>query len=586
MSSYSANALIPCSPDSSTSRFRRSRYELAILLAIPGVILFALRSSPYFRQNNGDPFIYIGYARDLPGHIERYGYSYWSVRFGIILPMRLFLHIFGDLGGYIALRYLLYLLAIVPMYYALYPLGRWNAFVGPVLFVANPVTAEAILSSYPDTFVVPYLAASVALLLIALRQTGWKYYSIIPSCGALAGMSINSNAGTLAIFGIIFVVFLVFVALYARQRLAKQLFVTAGLLAFGILFVSGLGALYYFIRFGDGNIFSTTLAASRTIALSKFWRSPSYGWMTNRRFIYAPILALGATTLLYRRLGTGSAYLGTIAFLGLCCFGTVAFFWVQQFVFNGYTLEEAFYYSYVIGPMSLLVGCIWSVSRASDESRPALSACGFLVVVAYVSQLFEISSFVIFVVMCILALSALRSLPSHVGWGVAIVVIYLCWGATPRTVPAISGAPFQYEPHYERAFGQPDRSGLDAYLLASRLADFVPSRAGSQPPLIFWYKRGDAMLDSVQASYLWELTTVQQSPSSGMPALNTADLKRLRAIEGGYLVMLAHSEQEIADGRRSLQFNGVSAEPTQPVSMMKEGSSSVAVEVLHVIDVP
>jgi hypothetical protein len=585
MSSYSASALIEPDPETSASRFRGLGYELAILLAMPGVILFALRTSPFFRGNNGDPFIYVGYARDLPGHIQRYGYSYWSVRFGIIFPMRLFLHVFGDLGGYIVLRYVLYLLAIVPMYFALRPFGRWNAFVGPIFFVANPVTSEAILSSYPDTFVVPYLVACVALLVIAFRQSGWRFYSIIFACGALAGMSINSNLSSVALFGISFAVFLVFLALGDRQRLFVRLVVSAGLMVFGILLVSGLGALYYRVRFGDGDIFSTTFAASRTLALSKFYRSPSYGWMTNRRFIYAPILILVATGLLYRRLGTSTAYRKAMAFLWLCCAGAVAFFWVQQFIFNGYTLEEAFYYSYVIGPTSLLVGCLWSVSRANDESRPALSACIFVLLLAYVSQLLEIRSFLIFLVICVAALAILRSVPNSIALGVGVVAMYLCWGATPRTIPPIRGAPFQYEPHYETVFGDADPTALDAYLLASRLADFVPSKVDNQPPVIFWYK-SDAMLDSVQASYLWELTTIQQNPAPGMPALDDADLTRLRAFEGGYLVMLGHSEQEIADGRSSLQSKGVSAEPTGAVSMMKEGSSAVAVEVLHVIDVP
>ena len=40
----------------------------------------------------------------------------------------------------------------------------------------------------------------------------------------------------------------------------------------------------------------------------------------------------------------------------------------------------------------------------------------------------------------------------------------------------------------------------------------VPTTDGVQPPLVFWYATGDALLDSVQSSYLWQALTVQQGP--------------------------------------------------------------------------
>jgi hypothetical protein len=61
--------------------FARSRWAAPTFVAIaPIVILVVLRVSPYFRLNNGDPFIYIGYANDFRGHVVRFGYTYYAVR--------------------------------------------------------------------------------------------------------------------------------------------------------------------------------------------------------------------------------------------------------------------------------------------------------------------------------------------------------------------------------------------------------------------------------------------------------------------------------------------------------------------------
>ena len=112
-----------------------------------------LRASPYFRLNNGDPFIYAGYQIDFRGHIERLVTPITRPASVLIFPLRASV-VFGQVWGYFILRYLLYLVATVPMCRA--ASARCGAaLLGPTLFIANPVTTLAILTTHPDTIIVP-----------------------------------------------------------------------------------------------------------------------------------------------------------------------------------------------------------------------------------------------------------------------------------------------------------------------------------------------------------------------------------------------------------------------------------------------
>lgn len=65
-----------------------------------------------------DPYVYTGYIHNFGDLMTRYGLTYYSVRFGLIVPAQWFARLFGDEGGYFILRYVLVLIAEVPLYYA------------------------------------------------------------------------------------------------------------------------------------------------------------------------------------------------------------------------------------------------------------------------------------------------------------------------------------------------------------------------------------------------------------------------------------------------------------------------------------
>ena len=344
-------------------QLRRSRWSTVAdpARSRPIVILAVLRVSPYFRQNNGDPFIYAGYANDFHGHVVRFSYTYYAVRWGLIFPMRAALA-FGPVWGYFILRYVLYQVAIVPLYFALRPWGRRVALFGVVVFVANPVTAQAILSTYHDSIAVPVLTA-VCRACSSSRSAAapvlvWRRAPLPASSSAShqrqpvrppARRDRNARASA-----------------HCCSASASVRDVLLGGAAFvaGMVAVSLVGMLAYDVMFDDPNIYATSLRALDEIDGDTTWRSPSPVWLHHRWYVYAPVVAIA---LAARRavpaehvmdgdgrrssspLGIASASLGLVR----ACTSSLL---------GGYPMEHAYYFSYVIGR-----------SASSSAPRPASS---------------------------------------------------------------------------------------------------------------------------------------------------------------------------------------------------------------------
>jgi hypothetical protein len=339
--------------------------------------------------------------------------------------------------------------------------------------------------------------------------------------------------------------------------------------------------------FGEANIYRTTWNATRGLRDDPTWRSPSLIWLSTRRYVYAPVIALllGGVALARSRRTARAALLErslTVGILAAC----VAFYVVYQFVFDGNTLETSYYYSYLIGPTCLVTaaGVGW---LGRYERVPTWIFVAAPVAIAYLAQTFELRRFVVYGIVTILLCAIIaRSTTALMAGLAALAAMNVAWGASPRVVEPIAGAGFQYEPHYEQGFGDTDDTAFEAYMLASELPSVVPSDPDRYVPLLFWYRTGDAMLDSVQATYHWESLTVQRSPAPGMPDISPDDLDRLRSLIGGYVVLLARTEHEIDTGVDRLVAAGFGLEQHVPMQQLKYGDSDLFVKPVAVAAAP
>src|SRR5262245_10203975 len=159
---------------------------------------------PIAQSGQLDPYVYTGYIHNFADLFDRYGTTYYGVRFGMILPAQLTVALFGPIAGYFVFRYVLVLLAGVPFYVLLKQrYGLLPAATMYVLWLTSPVVARAVLWDYTDASGVMYLFAAICLFSIEhpkrrLLDTG---------AGISAAMAIHSNVFAIALLSIFFVTY-------------------------------------------------------------------------------------------------------------------------------------------------------------------------------------------------------------------------------------------------------------------------------------------------------------------------------------------------------------------------------------------
>src|SRR3954462_12286991 len=103
-------------PQTSAASSRFTPWEVLFLLLLP-VVAFLLLHFDAVRQNRMlDPYVYTGYIYNFADLQQRFGITYYGVRFGLILPARICAALFGEATGYFVLRYLLALVFGIPLY--------------------------------------------------------------------------------------------------------------------------------------------------------------------------------------------------------------------------------------------------------------------------------------------------------------------------------------------------------------------------------------------------------------------------------------------------------------------------------------
>lgn len=374
------------------ARASRPTTTLGLLLA-PVVVAVVYRVA-LFQLPGLDASAHTSYIVDPRAMFARYqaalsptGRMREGARVGMLVPARLAYLAFGAVPGFLVVRYVLALVAIVPAYLLF---RRCYGMTGGVLVVLAILTSPVVLASsgtdYPVASSLPYLICALATLCLAAdiegrsRRPPWLLVA-----GAATAMATWSLAEC-GIYGAGFVVAFVAVGLYRKRpgvlRDVVAIAVGAVIATAALLIGSGL-------LLGQYDFIGPTLHA--TAYLSKpsqelLWHSRSWHWLPYCTYLLAlPGLLVAAAVTAGRR-PLSQMTTTNLVIVGACALQLLAATWLQ--FGGGAETLEAPYWSATLWPAAILAGAV----ACCELARPLRDRERWLApaVVAVVPLVFEL----------------------------------------------------------------------------------------------------------------------------------------------------------------------------------------------------
>jgi 4-amino-4-deoxy-L-arabinose transferase-like glycosyltransferase len=261
--------------------------EAVALLASPPAAFFGLHVARMISPNMIDPYLYTAYAQNGPDLIARYGdHRYYWVRLGFLLPARASYLAFGAVPGFYVLRYVLALVAVIPVYLLFRRLhGRAAGALAVAVALSSPVVLHAWGTDYPDSAVASYLFAGTACLVMptASRRRRLLWVTVAGVCLSLA---VHSQVIAMPLIAAV-------VVAYAAANLRREpldVLAHLGILALCALSVTGALAVVAHRAFGSSNIIMPTVDASRHFRTPREiakWHSTNWRWVLHDPYLLA-----------------------------------------------------------------------------------------------------------------------------------------------------------------------------------------------------------------------------------------------------------------------------------------------------------
>lgn len=549
--------------------FTPARIDTAAILLMPLAAFIALRLPPISQNNFTDAMYYLGYAHNFTDLVNRYGFIYYAVRFGPIFSELGFAALFGSLTGFHVLRYLL----AIAVGFALHAVlreryGRRAALLGVIAWSFSPLTARILLSTYVDSTAVPF--TMLGMLLLLKQQGRSPARALLAGALLCAGVSGNVYAGVMIAFG------LPAYALLSRGRPLAEVAKELAIVLVGAAIPLALFTLLYDQLFGIESLLKPAIDVTLRLAGgdAKQWSRPPAEWLVDSPHIYAPFTALAGTLAAWHwtrdRLALAAA-------LYLACL--VAFYWLTDLAFDGYSLSFYPYGSYWQGALMLASGAITGLALQIGGVRDRAAVAALLILaLAGPPMIFGL----------------LGARPPPLGWlttaGAAALALLAATVRWPRLRPvalagllATGGLLQTGSGVYNSLLGKPQSNDRDLVQAALQLSDLLPRFRDDGKDLAIWYSPDDddrrlKMIQSIQLPFS------QFEHPDGRPvklaALSSDALEVLRNPQLGHLVLLDYSRERIDAALAELGRHQI---PHRVAQRRRLGSRRLVVELAHVI---
>ncbi|MDR0346375.1 MAG: glycosyltransferase family 39 protein [Nocardiopsaceae bacterium] len=523
-----------------------------------------------------DPAIHTSYIVNPQDVFSRYSAALAATgrlreggRVGFLVPARIDYLAFGAVPGFLVTRYLLALVAVVPVYLLLRRLyGRAAGVTGIVVVLSSPVLVTAWGTDYPDSAVVSYAAGALACLAMPCTQR-WRR-AWIAAGGALLTLAVWSH-------GVAVPLAAATLAAYLGVRLARNRAGLAGdiaLLAGTAAVVTGLLAAASAVLLGHANFIGITWQGIRYLAQpsqSVTYHSANWRWAAYVSYLLVPPAVLAAFTVAVA--GRFRTMPAPVLLAGAAAGAQLAVFALLQFAATVQDLEQHYFSSTLWGGVCLLLAItVAELSRPLADHPVArwLPAAVLLAIPLGYEAAPRVPPFgwapwgallaaaVIAAAAAARGCARLRRLPlaaTTTGLalaGLAAAVLALTVTPIPRhpLPPGTVAHRFDPAPAYATALGGSGSIYIDGYRIATSLPAFVGPAAYRGEQLLVW------RLTARRLDYLTYATGMYHSGYNRLqgetPQLIAADRSLLRSRRPAEVLLLGRSAASFPAARRAL----------------------------------
>lgn len=542
-----------------------------------------------------DPFFYGAYALDGPDLLQRFGTgNYYWPRVGFILPDTLFVRLLGPVAGFFAFRYVLALVAIVPVYLLFRQvLGRGAAWIAVLTVLTAPVVLSAWGSDYPDSSAVSYLMGGTCLLFLR-PSTPRRRWLLLLAAGCLFGLAVNSQV--VAVFTVVGAVVGRWVATWTNGRAA--LMRDGAAIVAGAVAITAVLVLFSATTLGQWDIFRPTVHALiqyRVPQVEALFHSSTWRWLLDDIYVLAPpallLTWLAGTWLPRRSFAASGAELGFAVAAGVA-YGFHAFF---QLVGNNWTLEYYLYTSMLWATVSpLLVFTAMRLVRRSQSLRPtgrelvvvAVSLLGIPLVLRVFRDELQLG---LAAAVLLVVVSVVGAVVARVGrpllalrvCGVAVTVaaLTLLVVGLPKNPTIYPGQVAYYTPDYGTALFGDGAAEVDRYAIFADLHTVVPTWSEVPGGLVTWAPPAHSdVLNVASAQYLW----LSEALPAQMPSLDQSTIASLSARHPRVVVMLSDTGSEFQAAQQALSIGGYAPQLIRQATL-RSGGDVLWVRVLELM---
>ncbi len=503
-------------------------------------------------------------------------------RVGFLVPGRISFLLFGPVSGFFVFRYVLALVAVVPVYLLLRRFyGRWAGFAGIAVVMTSPIILVAWGTDYPDSAAVSYLIGALAALALAWEADRWRLTWMLVG-GALLTVAVWTHGTAVPL---VIVTGLVYLAL--RLALDRVHFVRdVALLAACAALVTLLLAILSKVFIGQFNFLSPTLRSasylSRADQLAQN-HSVSWSWAGYDNYLLIPPAVVLAYIVVFarrwRELGPARLFIGLTGVLQLAVFAYLQFWGTLQ------TLEMHFFSSMLWSSTTVMLAMIVAevassipgLVRRAGAGRWLLAAVPTLIVVGVV-LVWEINStaqtmtwatggLIVALVLVVGAAFARvvidlrkgrRSIAARIALGGVLPAVALVVMLEAALVLAVAVPPPHDRPKntvknppapYSAVFGGSETPFVEEYEANAQLVRFVGPPDYPNELLMTWEPPAQyAFLQGPMGIYHNAWTWISMS----FPKLNRFAAAKIRRWRAGQVVLMSLDGKHFAQAVRSL----------------------------------